>query len=474
LLFQKLINYIRSMTRSDGALLAASSTEKSVLKKLKPGPGLSRDAVAMDQKLRLRIALSAIAAESGYDAITVRSLIRRASVSTSTFYNHYDSVEDCLASVVGVTIQVLVGDIRDGQRVGADPPDGLRTGIRNLMERLAREPEMVRAVFIEAYAAGPRVRAEIQSGWRTFETVLVEIFRLAPRPVAGTTHLAAGLVAGIVGTVRKTARTDKAEELPGLTDELTDWMLSVAHEEVVTFFRVRSRPPDRRVGGRLRVRDAIQASRGSVADASRRAIVTTTRLAAVNGLTGLTDAKIRQDAGLSRGEFERHFGGVEHCFLDAIEAVAVTAADVAESLARPGGSWEHWIYETITNLCSLAAGDRDLSRLVLSDVTVPGCSGLLRRDKLIDEASARVRAQAPPDRRPSEVVTAASIGAVWRIAETEIVAHRTSQLPKIAPVFVYMILSALRSASRSPIPQGCEPRFSVGGTSEQGFATSAS
>src|ERR1700754_1555369 len=104
------------MTRSDGAALAAPSAEKDVLRKLKPGPGLSRDVVAMDQKLRLRVALSGIAAESGYDAVTVRALIPRASVSPSTFYNHFESVEDCLASMVGMTMRFLIGDVEQGLR----------------------------------------------------------------------------------------------------------------------------------------------------------------------------------------------------------------------------------------------------------------------------------------------------------------------------------------------------------------------
>jgi AcrR family transcriptional regulator/8-oxo-dGTP pyrophosphatase MutT (NUDIX family) len=415
----------------------------------------------MDQKIRLRIALSSLASESGYDAVTVRSLIRRASVSTSTFYNHYDSVEDCLASVVGVTIQVLVGDVREGQQLSADPLDGLRTGLLHLMERLAREPQMAQAVFIEAYAAGPRVRAEIDAGLKSLEALLAEILRFAPRPVAGTAHMAAGLVAGIVGTVRKTARTGKAEELPGLTDELTDWMLSVAHEEVVTFFSLRSRPPHVEAGGQSRVLASIHASGASLADAGRRAIMTTARLAAANGLAGLTSAKIRHDAGLSRGEFDRHFAGVEQCFLDAIESIGAAAAAAAESSTGRAGSWEQWVYKTVTTLASLAADDRDLSRLVLLDVTAPGRLGVLRREEMIDRVAARVREQAPPDRRPSEITTAASVRAIWRIAETEVAAGRTGQLRRVAPVFVYMVLATLRSRGRSAPSRATEPMVAV-------------
>jgi AcrR family transcriptional regulator len=418
----------------------------------------------MDQKLRLRVALSSLASESGYDGVTVRALIRRASVSTSTFYNHYESVEDCLASVVAVTVQILVADFREEQERSSDPVDGLRKGLLGLMERFAAEPQMAQAVFIEAYAAGPRVRAEIDAGMKALETLLAEILKLAPPPVAGTAHLAAGLVAGIVGTVRKTSRTGRAVELPGLTDELTDWLLSVAHEEVVAFFSLGSRRPIGEASGQTLVLATIQASRASLADAGRRAIMTTTRLAAANGLAGLTSAKIRHDAGLSRGEFDRHFAGVEQCFLDAIESIGAAAVSAAESSAGRASSWEQWVYKTVTALTSLAAQNPELSRLVLLDVTAPGRPGVLRREKMIARVAAKVREQAPPDRRPSELAMTASITAIWRIAETEVAAGRPGELRRVAPVLVYIVLAMLRARGRSAMAPPAESALTFEGS----------
>lgn len=407
---------------------------------------MSREAVAIDQKLRLRIALIALVAEFGFAAVTVRALIRRAGVSTSTFYNHYDSVEGFLASIVVMTIQILIGDIEEASRHGIDLLDGLQSGIRHLMGHLSREPELAQAVFIEAFAAGPHVREEMEASLETLEALVAEALNLAPRPVAGTTRLAAGLVAGIVGTIRKTARTGRAEELSDLTDDLNDWMLSVAHEEVVAFSQSSSRPSDEGAGGLLFQMRNLGVSPEVVADAGRRAITTAARLAAANGLAGLTSAKIRKDAGLSRREFEQHFTGVEDCFLDAVESVARTAANVAGSSADGVQGWERRTFKTVGSLCSLAAGDPQLSRLVLLDVTAPGRSGLLRRDVMIERAAERIWDQAPPDRKPSSLAANASVDAIWRIAETEVAAGRTKQLRRLAPVFVYMILAPRRGA----------------------------
>ncbi len=431
------------MSSPNGIAVSAPAPQKTVFRKLKPGPGLSREAVAADQCLRLRAALCSLAAESGYDAVTVRALIRRASVSTSTFYKHFASVEECFAAIIGMTIRGLVAQVRDGRRGRDDTLSGLRSAVRYLMESMAREPQMARAVFVEAFAAGPRVRGEMDAALGEFEELLAEALELAPRPAVGTRHLAVGLVAGVVRIVRKTTLTGRAEELPGLADELTDWMLAVAHEEVVGFRAPRSRSAPAGNAQLTRVAAAAP-SREVVADSGRRAVMATARLAAESGLAGLTSARIRKDAGLSRSEFDRHFKGVEDCFLDAVESISELAANAAALAAAGTESWERRIYKTMTALCTLAAADRALSRLVLLDITAPGRTGLLRREELIGRCVTHVRAGAPADKRPSELVVEASISAIWRIAETEVAAGRTAQLPRVAPVFVYMLLASRR------------------------------
>jgi hypothetical protein len=174
----------------------------------------------------------------------------------------------------------------------------------------------------------------------------------------------------------------------------------------------------------------------------------------------LTSAKIRKDAGLSRGEFERHFTGVEDCFLDAVESVANTAAFAAGSSAEDVEGWERRTFKTVGTLCSLAAEDRQLSRLVLLDVTAPGRAGVLRRDAMIERAAERICDQAPSDRRPPELAAHASVEAIWRIAETEVAAGRTKQLRRLGPIFVYMILAPRRRSLRALSKLTPEPGFS--------------
>ena len=214
------------MTAPDVVAEAAPRSKQKVLRKLKPGPGLSREAVALDQKLRLRAALSSLAAESGYDAVTVRALIGRACISTSTFYKLYAGVEECFAGVVGTVIRGLAEEIGNAPASDGDIRARLEGALGYLMESVVREPELAQAVVIEAAGAGHRVHDEMESALAEFGALLAGALAVAPRPAVGTTHLAVGLVAGVIRVIRKTTLTGRVEELPGLASDLADWVLS--------------------------------------------------------------------------------------------------------------------------------------------------------------------------------------------------------------------------------------------------------
>jgi hypothetical protein len=129
--------------------------------------------------------------------------------------------------------------------------------------------------------------------------------------------------------------------------------------------------------------------------------------------------------------------------------VSANAASAAQLSAAEAGSSERWTFKVITALCSLAASEPEKSRMVLVNITFAGRAGVLRREDFIRRAAARVHAQAPIGRRPSELAATASVCAIWRIAEREIAAGRSGVLPRIAGVFAYILLAPRR---RRPDP----------------------
>src|SRR5262245_11563495 len=57
--------------------------------------GLAPDHVARNQKSRLEAAMVEAVARHGYAGTTLRELVRLAGVSKSTFYEHFESKQDC-------------------------------------------------------------------------------------------------------------------------------------------------------------------------------------------------------------------------------------------------------------------------------------------------------------------------------------------------------------------------------------------
>jgi AcrR family transcriptional regulator len=137
---------------------------------MKPLPrgrhGLSREQVEGSQRLRLVRAMAEAMAENGYGRTSVADVLRRARVSRETFYELFDSKEDCFMSA----FEQAYGHILDA--VSSPPRGGSgRERVERLfgdyLEALAADPEAARVFLIEVYAAGPSAvkrRVELQAG----------------------------------------------------------------------------------------------------------------------------------------------------------------------------------------------------------------------------------------------------------------------------------------------------------------------
>jgi AcrR family transcriptional regulator len=128
--------------------------------------GLSRDQVESSQRLRLVRAIAEEMAEKGYARTSVADVLRRARVSRETFYQLFDSKEDCFMSAFehayGHILAAISSPVRGGSR---------RTRFERLfgdyLEALAADPEAARVFLIEVYAAGPSAikrRVGLQAG----------------------------------------------------------------------------------------------------------------------------------------------------------------------------------------------------------------------------------------------------------------------------------------------------------------------
>ncbi len=124
------------------------------------------------QRQRLLRAVVAAVAESGYAAVTVADIVRRAKVSRAAFYAHFTDKENCFLSATSEGGKLMVSRVVTATRA-AGPPSGtpagapdeeiLRAGCRAFLEFVADEPEFARVFYIDMPAAGAQAVARLEA-----------------------------------------------------------------------------------------------------------------------------------------------------------------------------------------------------------------------------------------------------------------------------------------------------------------------
>lgn len=199
------------------------------LARLPPGRhGLPREFVVHNQRERLIAGLAEAIAENGYSGTTIAHITRQAAVSRRTFYEHFNSKDECFVAAYDTVMKELRERVSAGFEEADDWPHAVRSGIGAMLSFLAAEPHLARLCMVEALVAGPvvveRYDAAIQSFVPYFQSgregrppeVLA---RLSP-----TTEEA--LVGGMVSLISRRIIAGKAEELEELLPDLVEFTLT--------------------------------------------------------------------------------------------------------------------------------------------------------------------------------------------------------------------------------------------------------
>lgn len=121
-------------------------------------------------------ALGEVMTEKGYAAATVSDVIERAGVSRETFYQQFDSKQDCFVKAFDQTASGLVKVLGAATGSAGTPIERFEHLLARYLEVLAANSQLTRLFLVEVYAAGPeanRRRAQVQQ--RLVDAV-VEVF----------------------------------------------------------------------------------------------------------------------------------------------------------------------------------------------------------------------------------------------------------------------------------------------------------
>jgi len=158
-------------------------------------------------------AFTSVVAEQGYANTTVDQVVKRASMSATTFYAHFKGKEDAMMAAIDSAGAQMVAVTLPAFRRAPDWPQGIRAGLVALFNYLASRPALARLIVVEVYAAGPAAIECRTKALRPLERLLMKGHERSPEAPAIATEMITG---GLISLAYRQIRDAGPEALTAL------------------------------------------------------------------------------------------------------------------------------------------------------------------------------------------------------------------------------------------------------------------
>ncbi|MGN6587000.1 MAG: TetR/AcrR family transcriptional regulator [Solirubrobacterales bacterium] len=165
-----------------------------------------------------------VVAERGYPETRVVDVIGVAGVSRKTFYELFDSKEDCFLAAYDVLLDNLLGEATEAfeSKPGLPWAERIATAMEQLLHHLAQHPAEARFAIVEVLAAGPKALARRDAALRQFAGFLEAGRSEASCELPGITSLA--VAGGINELLYSEILHGAAARLPSRLPDLVFWV----------------------------------------------------------------------------------------------------------------------------------------------------------------------------------------------------------------------------------------------------------
>jgi len=421
--------------------------------------GLAREEVERDQRDRLRRAMIELIAQRGYPAVRVADLTKLARVSRPTFYSLYEDKEQLtLEAYEEIAKRTAQSSLAAYNTVAGTARERLRASIGTYLELCAAEPDAMSLFLFGAFGAGPHALESRNRSLETFERNAEASRDAAPPPpnVALTVKVIFG---GLREVAAARLRNGRADELPGLADELTAW---AACYERMPPDPVRAPPittPPESVGGEQLTSERARGARGrlpggrhdlprEVVERSQRERIVdaTAEIVAEKGLAGLTIPAIASRAGVSHETFYEMYPSKHHAFLGAqkVGMHQAFAQAIATYAKHKELAWSIAVAEGLRVLIDFLVAEPAHARLSIVDTFAASPETLQIRDDLLRGFAYYL---SEPERPPVEgvevppIAPEAVVGGVWQVIHYYIERGHLNALPGAVPEITYLTLT---------------------------------
>lgn len=150
-----------------------------------------------DARERILRAVTDLVSEKGYPAMAISSIAKRAGVSLSTFYLHFEGKGEAFIAAMDDGEQRLQEAVLQAYVAAPDWPHAVEAGIRTFFAFLAADPPLARLGGLAVYSSGPGALERRDVSERGFQALLEPGYADHP----GTDRIASEAVGGAIAAL---------------------------------------------------------------------------------------------------------------------------------------------------------------------------------------------------------------------------------------------------------------------------------
>jgi AcrR family transcriptional regulator len=400
--------------------------------------------VAQHQRARLEGAMVEAVARHGFAGTTLRELVTLAGVSKTTFYQHFESKQDCFLATFDEIIDQATVRVGAAFREPGDFRERLLAALTAFMDLAVEEPAAASLAGVESLTLGAAGVAHRERGSAVFEVMIRQSFDHSPSQIEVPDLMVRAIVGGIRGVVYHRLRSGQVDQLPGLVPELADWALRYQREPSAAMIAAAAAAQIPRVGedgaedseGRVPWEEPPDSPRSRAELSQRERIVrAAARVVVERGYEALSIPAISGAAGVSNQTFYEHFDGKRAAFLAAFEIYAAEALRFSAKAFAAEGDRPEAIGAGLRALIDYVSENEMFARLAFFELPTAGPVALEQADETLETFMAYLRPGIAPSGiggPVSELVMEAIASGTWAVLQYEIAHGRRDSLGDVA------------------------------------------
>jgi AcrR family transcriptional regulator len=187
---------------------------------------LAPDDVLRDQRERLLAAVPRVAAERGYEAMSVSDIVKAAAVSRNAFYKNFRDKQDCVATAHELGHERLFDVLSSSCYEGAMIEERVGGSLMAGLDVLAGDPALARFLFVEAPAGGDEIALRYHQWLSRYGTLLRSAAPDLPSESLPVPEVEQVIIGGIASRVASEVLRGRGEKLRELASPFLEYILT--------------------------------------------------------------------------------------------------------------------------------------------------------------------------------------------------------------------------------------------------------